>query len=141
MASFRCYDNSDVIATLIITNFDLHLTQVWWQTTTNKARSFSDSQPVSGASHSAVSVCHYVYFTKHSQQDFLLAFIDIPKQWTRHKIYLFNAQESHLLSPEYINADDVTHAKFDRMMSQFILSQQGASDVRIPQGLTSSNKC
>ena len=31
MASFRCYDNSDVIATLIITNFDLHLTQVWWQ--------------------------------------------------------------------------------------------------------------
>ena len=26
----RCYDNSDVIATLIITNFHLYLIQVWW---------------------------------------------------------------------------------------------------------------
>ena len=31
MASFRCYDNSDVIATLIMTNFHLFLTQLWWQ--------------------------------------------------------------------------------------------------------------
>ena len=31
MASFRCYDNSDVIATLIITNFHLYLIQLWWQ--------------------------------------------------------------------------------------------------------------
>ena len=30
MASFRCYDNSDVIATLIITNFHLYLIQLWW---------------------------------------------------------------------------------------------------------------
>ena len=28
MASFRCYDNSDVIATLIITDFRLYLTQL-----------------------------------------------------------------------------------------------------------------
>ena len=27
MSSFRCYDNSDVIATLIVTNFHL----LWWQ--------------------------------------------------------------------------------------------------------------
>ena len=31
MASFRCYDNSDVIATLIMTNFHLYLIQLWWQ--------------------------------------------------------------------------------------------------------------
>ena len=31
MASFRYYDNSDVIATLIITNFHLCLIQLWWQ--------------------------------------------------------------------------------------------------------------
>ena len=31
MATFRCYDNSDVIATLIITNFYLYLIQFWWQ--------------------------------------------------------------------------------------------------------------
>ena len=31
MASFRCYDNSDVIATLIITNFHLYLIQLWCQ--------------------------------------------------------------------------------------------------------------
>ena len=31
MASFRCYDNCDVIATLIITNFHLYLIQPWWQ--------------------------------------------------------------------------------------------------------------
>ena len=31
MASFRCYDNSDVIATLIMTNFHLYLMQLWWQ--------------------------------------------------------------------------------------------------------------
>ena len=31
MASFHCYDNSDVIATLIITNFHLYLIQLWWQ--------------------------------------------------------------------------------------------------------------
>ena len=31
MASFRCYDNSDVIATLITTNFHLYLMQLWWQ--------------------------------------------------------------------------------------------------------------
>ena len=31
MASFRCYDNSDVIATLITTNFHLYLIQLWWQ--------------------------------------------------------------------------------------------------------------
>ena len=28
MASFRCYGNSDVIVTLIITNFHLYL---WWK--------------------------------------------------------------------------------------------------------------
>ena len=31
MSSFRCYDNSDVIATLIIINFRLYLIQLWWQ--------------------------------------------------------------------------------------------------------------
>ena len=31
MASFRCYDNSDVIATLSMTNFHLYLIQLWWQ--------------------------------------------------------------------------------------------------------------
>ena len=31
MASFRYYDNSDVIATLIIRNFHLCLIQLWWQ--------------------------------------------------------------------------------------------------------------
>ena len=31
MASFRCYDNSDVIATLITANFHLYLIQLWWQ--------------------------------------------------------------------------------------------------------------
>ena len=31
MASFRCSDNSDVIATLIITNFHLYLIQLWCQ--------------------------------------------------------------------------------------------------------------
>ena len=31
MALFRCYDNSDVIATLIMTNFHLYLIQLWWQ--------------------------------------------------------------------------------------------------------------
>ena len=31
MASFRCYDNSDLIATLIITNFLLNLIQLWCQ--------------------------------------------------------------------------------------------------------------
>ena len=31
MASFRCYGNSDVIATLITTNFHLYLIQLWWQ--------------------------------------------------------------------------------------------------------------
>ena len=31
MASFRFYDNSDVIATLITTNFHLYLIQLWWQ--------------------------------------------------------------------------------------------------------------
>ena len=31
MASFRCYVNSDVIATLIMTNFHLYLIQLWWQ--------------------------------------------------------------------------------------------------------------
>ena len=31
MASFRCYDSSDVIAILIVTNFPLHLIQLWWQ--------------------------------------------------------------------------------------------------------------
>ena len=30
IASFRCYDNSDVIATLIITNCHLYLIQLWW---------------------------------------------------------------------------------------------------------------
>ena len=30
-ASFRCYDNSDAVATLIITNFHLYLIQLWWQ--------------------------------------------------------------------------------------------------------------
>ena len=30
IASFRCYDNSDVIATLIITNCHLYLIQPWW---------------------------------------------------------------------------------------------------------------
>ena len=31
MTSFHCYDNSDVIATLVITNFHLYLMQLWWQ--------------------------------------------------------------------------------------------------------------
>ena len=31
MASFRCFNNSDVIATLIMTNFHLYLIQLWWQ--------------------------------------------------------------------------------------------------------------
>ena len=31
MESFRCYDNSDVIATLIITNFHIYLIQLGWQ--------------------------------------------------------------------------------------------------------------
>ena len=31
MASFLCYDNSDVIVTLIITNFHLYLIHVWCQ--------------------------------------------------------------------------------------------------------------
>ena len=31
MVSFRCHDNSDVIATLITTNFYLYLIQLWWQ--------------------------------------------------------------------------------------------------------------
>ena len=31
MASFRCYDNSDVIATRIITDFHLYLIQLWCQ--------------------------------------------------------------------------------------------------------------
>ena len=31
MASFRCYDNSDVIATLMITNFHPYLMQLRWQ--------------------------------------------------------------------------------------------------------------
>ena len=31
MASFGCYDNSDAIATRIITNFHLYLIQLWWQ--------------------------------------------------------------------------------------------------------------
>ena len=31
MASFRCYDSSDVSAILIITNFPLYLIQLWWQ--------------------------------------------------------------------------------------------------------------
>ena len=30
MASSRCYDNSDVIVSLITTNFPLYL-QLWWQ--------------------------------------------------------------------------------------------------------------
>ena len=31
MASFRCYDSSDVITILIMTNFPLYLIQLWWQ--------------------------------------------------------------------------------------------------------------
>ena len=31
MTPFRFYDNSDVIATQIITNFHLYLIQLWWQ--------------------------------------------------------------------------------------------------------------
>ena len=31
MASFGCYDNFDVIATRIITNFHLYLIRLWWQ--------------------------------------------------------------------------------------------------------------
>ena len=31
IASFCCQDNSDVIATLIITDFHLYLIQLWWQ--------------------------------------------------------------------------------------------------------------
>ena len=31
MASFRCYDSSDIIAILIMTNFPLYLIQLWWQ--------------------------------------------------------------------------------------------------------------
>ena len=31
MASFRCYNNSDVIANLITTNFHLYLIHLWWQ--------------------------------------------------------------------------------------------------------------
>ena len=29
MTSLRCYDNCDVIITLVITNFDLYLIQLW----------------------------------------------------------------------------------------------------------------
>ena len=36
MASFRCYDNCGVIATLIITNFHLHLMQLWWKRFPNR---------------------------------------------------------------------------------------------------------
>ena len=35
MASFRCYDSSDVIAILIMTNFPLYLMQLWRQFFTN----------------------------------------------------------------------------------------------------------
>ena len=31
MASFRCYNNSDVIPNLITTNFHLYLIHLWWQ--------------------------------------------------------------------------------------------------------------
>ena len=31
MASFRCYDSSDVIAILIMANFPLYLIPPWWQ--------------------------------------------------------------------------------------------------------------
>ena len=31
MASFRCYDNSNVIVFLIMTNFHLYLIKLWWQ--------------------------------------------------------------------------------------------------------------
>ena len=31
IASFRCHDNSDVVATLMTTNFYLCLIQLWWQ--------------------------------------------------------------------------------------------------------------
>ena len=31
MASFRCYDNSDVIVTIIITNFHFYLIQLCWK--------------------------------------------------------------------------------------------------------------
>ena len=31
MASFRCYGNSDAIATLIVTNFHLYLIHLWCQ--------------------------------------------------------------------------------------------------------------
>ena len=31
MASFRCYDNSDVIVFLIMKNFHLYLIKLWWQ--------------------------------------------------------------------------------------------------------------
>ena len=31
MVSFHCYDNSNVIVTLIITDFHLYLVQLWWQ--------------------------------------------------------------------------------------------------------------
>ena len=31
MASFRCYDSSDDITILIMTNFPLYLIQLWWQ--------------------------------------------------------------------------------------------------------------
>ena len=30
MAAYRCYDNSDVIAILIMTNCHLYLIQLWW---------------------------------------------------------------------------------------------------------------
>lgn len=31
MSSFRCHDNSDDIATFIITNFHIFLIQLWWK--------------------------------------------------------------------------------------------------------------
>ena len=31
VAVYRCYDNSDVIAILIMTNCHLYLIQLWWQ--------------------------------------------------------------------------------------------------------------
>ena len=31
MVSYRCYDNFDDIATMIMKNFDLYLVQLWWQ--------------------------------------------------------------------------------------------------------------
>ena len=67
MASFHCYDSSDVIAILIMTNFPLYLIQLWWQFFPNAClwrRSLCsnlagiDSEKL----YRATFICHYGLF-------------------------------------------------------------------------------